>query len=73
MALKNITPPDPKRLDDPKHWRDKAEEARAKAEEMADAEARDTMERVAEEYEELAHRAERQRRESGAALAYSFG
>ena len=72
MALKNIAPPDPKRLDDPNHWREKAEEARAKAEDMADADARETMEHVAEEYDELADRAERQRRESGAAAAYSF-
>jgi hypothetical protein len=72
MALKNITPPDPKRLDDPRHWRDKAEEARAKAEDMADAGARETMELVAEEYEELAHKAERQRRETEASTATYF-
>jgi hypothetical protein len=72
VALKNISPPDPDRLDDPKHWRDKADEARAKAEDMVDVEARQTMERVAEEYEELADRAERQLRETASTQTYVF-
>ena len=56
--LKNVSPPDPRRLDDPKHWRDKAEEARRKAEDMTDSEARETMMRVAEQYDRLAEKAE---------------
>jgi hypothetical protein len=55
---KNITPPDPSKLADPRHWRDKAEEARCKAEEMSDCIARETMERVADDYERLAKQAE---------------
>jgi len=55
---KNISPPDPGRFHDPKHWRDKAEEARAKAEEMVDDVAREMMQRVADEYERLAEHTE---------------
>jgi hypothetical protein len=58
LSLTQITPPDPKLLSDPKHWRDKAEEARIKAEEMRDAIARKTMMRVADDYERLALAAE---------------
>jgi hypothetical protein len=58
---KNISPPDPTQLDDPKHWRDKAEEARNKAEDMADPEARRIMESVAMAYDRLAELAEQQR------------
>jgi hypothetical protein len=58
----NISPPDPSRLDDPRHWRDKAEEARTKAEEMGDSEARETMGRVADDYERLAKRAEERKK-----------
>jgi hypothetical protein len=55
---KNITPPDPSKLADPRHWRDKAEEARRKAEDMNDSLARKTMGRVANDYERLAKQAE---------------
>ena len=58
MILKNISPPDPNRLHDPKHWRDKADEARAKARELSDREARETMICVAEGYDRLAKAAE---------------
>lgn len=52
MILKsNISPPDLGRFGDPKHWRDKAEEARRKADDMTDDVAREIMERVAEDYD----------------------
>jgi hypothetical protein len=47
-------------LDDPEHWRDKADEARAKADEMGDPEAQEIMRRVADEYDRLAKEVERQ-------------
>ena len=43
---------------DPKHWRERAEEARTIAEKMDDPVARQSMLRIAEEYELLAIRAE---------------
>ena len=49
-----IGPPDPQRIDDPEHWQDRADEARAKAATMGDPEAKATMARVAEAYEQLA-------------------
>lgn len=61
MLSKNaaeIAPPEPNRLNDPKHWRDRAEEARAKGELMGDPEARSVMERVSEGGERLVQRAE---------------
>lgn len=39
-----------------KYWCDRAEEARTKAADMKDADAKATMERVAEEYQRLAER-----------------
>jgi pyruvate-formate lyase len=53
-----IAPPSPKHINDPKHWRDRAEAARAKAELMNDAQARETMYHVAEEYDHLERQAE---------------
>ncbi len=58
MVLKNVTPPDPDRFTDPRHWRDKAEEARRKAEEMVDETARRMMLAVADQYDRLAKLAE---------------
>ena len=72
MALKNISPPDPRRLNDPKHWRDKAEEARSKAEAMIDADARETMAHVAETYDQLAVHAERESRSAKGLPQRSF-
>ena len=46
-------------INDPEHWRARAEEARTIAEAMRDAQARESMLRVALEYENLAQRAER--------------
>ena len=39
-----------------KYWRDRGEEARTRASEMKDADAKATMERVAAMYERLAQR-----------------
>jgi hypothetical protein len=44
---------------DAKRWRDRAEEARARAEQMRDPVVRQTLLKMAEEYEKLAARAER--------------
>ena len=45
-------------INDPKHWRYRAEEARAMAESMTDPEAKQSMLDVAADYERLAKRAE---------------
>ena len=44
--------------DDPAHWRQRADEARAMAEQMTDRDARQMMLGIAEDYEKLAKRAE---------------
>jgi hypothetical protein len=46
-------------LNDPAHWRQRAEEARAMAEVISDPGAKQTMLRVAAGYEEMARKAER--------------
>lgn len=43
---------------DPKTWRQRAEEARALAELMSDASARENMLKIADAYEEMAKKAE---------------
>jgi hypothetical protein len=45
-------------FNNPKHWRNRAEEARAIAESLANAEAKRIMNGIAEDYERLAKRAE---------------
>jgi hypothetical protein len=50
-------------INDPKHWRDRAEEARAHAEQMTDRDTRQTLLKIAEDYEELARRAENRLRQ----------
>ncbi len=45
-------------INDPKHWLDRAKEARALAEQIADAEAKRTMLGIADDYERLAQRAQ---------------
>lgn len=49
-----IAPPDPDKISDPTHWRERAEQAFAMADAMGDAEAREAMLKVAEQYERLA-------------------
>ena len=51
-------------FNDPKHWRKRAEEARARAEQMTDRDARQTMLGIAEDYEKLAKRAEQRLKSS---------
>jgi hypothetical protein len=45
-------------INDPKHWLERAEEARAAAEQMADPEAKRLMLEIAKDYERIAKRAE---------------
>jgi len=45
-------------LNDPKHWRERAQEARAMAQQMTDRDAEATMLGIADDYEKLARRAE---------------
>ena len=45
-------------IHDPEHWRQRAEEARAVADQIADPEARQMMLKIADDYERLAKRAE---------------
>jgi hypothetical protein len=49
----------------PKYWRARAEEVCALAEEMKDQYTRETMLRIAKDYELLAQRAEERQRTSG--------
>jgi hypothetical protein len=58
-----IPPASPDHINNPQHWRDRAEEARAKAELMSDHFAIATMLRVADEYDHLAEQAELRQRE----------
>jgi len=45
-------------INDPMHWRDRAEELRRLTEEMADEKTKQTMLRIAKDYDKLAERAE---------------
>ena len=44
-------------INDPEHWRARAEEMRTLAEDVTDEESRKTMLRIAQDYERLAERA----------------
>jgi hypothetical protein len=46
-------------INDPKHWRERAEETRTIADEMNDSDSKRKMLGIAEDYEELARRAEK--------------
>jgi hypothetical protein len=45
-------------FEDPKHWRDRAEEVRLIAQDMKDEQSKATMLRIADDYERLARKAE---------------
>ncbi len=45
-------------INDPEHWRRRAEEARSIAEQMSDSPSKEAMLRIAKDYERLAERAE---------------
>jgi hypothetical protein len=45
-------------VNDPRHWQDRAENMRALAEQMQDADSKQSMLNIADEYEKLAKRAE---------------
>ena len=51
--------PQASHINDPAHWRSRAEEMRALAESAKDDAAKETMLRVAKDYERLAERAEK--------------
>lgn len=51
-------------LNDPQHWRDRADQMRSLASETGDPESRTIMLRVANDYELLALRAERRAKSS---------
>ena len=59
----------PLRFGSPKYWHERAEEARAMAEEMTDPVAQETMLGIARSYEKIAKRAEA--REAGVNLSLS--
>ena len=54
--------PDRRLIDDPEFWRSRAEECRAIANDMKEAEAKAIMDRIARDYERLAMHAEPRRK-----------
>ena len=49
---------DPSLVNDPAHWRQRAQEARTVADQLSDLQAKAAMLRIADDYERLAKRAE---------------
>jgi hypothetical protein len=47
----------PSFINDPEHWRSRAKETRAIADQMTDADSRSAMLRIADDYDRLAERA----------------
>ena len=52
-------------VNDPEHWRQRAEEMRGLARDVRDQEAKATMLRIANDYDDLARRAEERLRAKG--------
>jgi hypothetical protein len=52
-------------LNDPKHWHQRAEEARCLAEQMNDSQSRQMMIRIAADYDQLAKHAQQRVRARG--------
>lgn len=51
-------------INDPDHWRQRAKEARAIAEQMTDQQSKEAMLRISADYERLAERAEERAKRS---------
>jgi hypothetical protein len=52
-------------INDPEHWRQRADEARSVAEQMNEPQSKEAMLRIAKDYERLAERAEQRAKGSG--------
>ena len=57
--------PSSNQINDPKHWEGRAEEMRTAAEDIKDPVARETMLRIAKDYDRLAERAAERTRGQG--------